>query len=185
MVCVFGVLKTKLGLQIKDMMLSYLEKYCDILPIEQEPPGKLYEYPAILYACKTAVELNEPVLYIHTKGAANPNMWYQQPVHKMWTQEFGTDKIKKYFEKAEQIENSVVCPLAGSHKETWFNGFVISPSAAKILLKYLHFDKDRYYFEYRMCNIKELNVISAYDGEEDKIFSVDEVNKWIKEHFGK
>lgn len=185
MICVFGVLRTKLGLEIKAEMMSYLKKYCDVLPIEQDPPGILYEWPGIYYACKTAVSLNEPVLYIHTKGAAHPRIWYQEPVKRMWREEFGTDKIIKYFEKARSIENSIICPLAGSNKETWFNGFVISPSAANILLKTLHLDPDRYYYEYKMCNVPELKVISALDGVEGQTFSVTEVNEFIKRRFEK
>ena len=67
MICVFGVLKTKDGIKIRDEMLQWLEPLYDVLKIEQDPPGKLVEYPAIKFACQSAIEMNEPVLYLHTK----------------------------------------------------------------------------------------------------------------------
>lgn len=64
---VMGVLKTQRGLIIKERISKYLRSRFNILYVEQEPPGKLFEYPAIKYALKLAIDMNEPVLYLHTK----------------------------------------------------------------------------------------------------------------------
>ena len=62
MLCVLGVLKTSKGLQIKNEMLSWLNTKHNVFCVEQEPPGKLFEYPAIYYAIKLAIEMKERVL---------------------------------------------------------------------------------------------------------------------------
>ena len=172
MLCVMGVLKTKKGLVIKEKISNYLKKNFEILYIEQDPPGILFEYPAIKYAIKLAIEMNEPVLYIHTKGAADPwKAWYQTPVKKLWEREFGTDKVLATYDKVCCDEPTIICPIAGDEKQTWWNGFILNPAAAKELLKTFHFDENRYYYEYNMCNVPSINVISsAVDGthsEED------------------
>ena len=174
-----GVLKTEKGMIIKDRISNYLKPRFDILYIEQDPPGKLFEYPAIKYALKTAIEMNEPVLYIHTKGAADPwHAWYQKPVKKLWEREFGTDKVLDSYRKACCNEPIIICPIAGSAKQTWWNGMIINPAAAKLLMKTFHFDTDRYYYEYRMCNVPGMNVISsAVEGNH----SEDETNRLLKE----
>ena len=41
MICVFGILKTKDGIKIRDEMLKWLEPIYDILKIEQDPPRKI------------------------------------------------------------------------------------------------------------------------------------------------
>lgn len=174
-----GVLKTKKGLKIKEKITNYLKPRFDILYIEQDPPGKLFEYPGIYYAIKLAIDTNEPVLYIHTKGAADPyNMWYQTPVKKLWEQEFGTEKVEENYKKVCCTKPTIICPIAGSSNQTWWNGFILNPAAARLLKKTLHFDKNRYYYEYNMCNVPGMNVISsAVKGKH----SEDETNKLLKE----
>ena len=148
MLAVMGVLKTEKGLIIKEKISNYLKPRFDILYIEQEPPGVLFEYPAIKYALKLAIEMNEPVLYIHTKGAADPlHTWYQIPVKKLWEQEFGTAKVEESYKKVCVNEPTIICPIAGSDNQTWWNGMIINPAAAKLIMKTFHFDKDRYYYE--------------------------------------
>lgn len=166
MLCVFGILKTEYGLKIKEEMLEWLSPLYDVLQIEQEPPGVLFEYPAIQYTMKLSIETNEPVLYIHTKGAGHPNGWYNKGVLKVWKMEFGEKQ------RAEEIFNfinhqkspTVVCPFTGKSKATWFNAFVVNPSAAKIILDNLKTPnecKDRYYYEVDKCNFPEINVIGS------------------------
>lgn len=162
MLAVMGVLKTEKGLIIKEKISNYLKPRFDILYIEQEPPGVLFEYPAIKYALKLAIEMNEPVLYIHTKGAADPlHTWYQTPVKKLWEQEFGTAKVEESYKKVCVNEPTIICPIAGSDNQTWWNGMIINPAAAKLIMKTFHFDKDRYYYEYSMCNVPGMKVISS------------------------
>ena len=167
-----GVLKTAKGLIIKERLTKYLKPRFDILYIEQEPPGKLYEYPAIKYALKLAIEMDEPVLYIHTKGASDPHhMWYQIPVKKLWEQEFGTKKVEDSYKKVCCAEPTIICPIAGTHNETWWNGMIINPSAAKLILPTLKTPNvltdrvvspnSRWYYEEFMCRIPNLKVISS------------------------
>lgn len=150
--CVFGVLKTEKGMIIKDNILSYLNERCDVLCIEQEPPGILFEYPALKYTLKMAIDLNCPVLYLHTKGAVDPNhSWYQEYVRKLWKVEFGTDKIFESYNKIISETPKIICPIAGKDgRQTWWNGFIINPAAAKELTKTFHYDRNRYYYE-EMC----------------------------------
>ena len=94
----------------------------NILYIEQEPPGTMYEYPAIKYALKMAVELDEPVLYIHTKGAADPyKMRYQSSAKKIWEHEFGTEKVIQNFKLVDTKVPTIACPVIGPNNETWFS----------------------------------------------------------------
>lgn len=174
MLCVMGVLKTEKGLKIKERITNYLQPNFDILYIEQDPPGNLYEYPAIKYTLKLAIEMNEPVLYIHTKGAADPNhAWYQTSVKKLWEYEFGTNKVFKNYEQCLTNIPTIVTPLYGPEKQTWYNAMFINPAAAKIILptlkhpnsfdnsiKYVH-KNNRYYYEYFMCNLPEINIIGS------------------------
>ena len=146
MLCVLGVLKTDNGIKIKQEMLSWLQPMHNVLCIEQEPPGKLFEYPAIYYAIKLAVNMNEPVLYLHTKGAAN-YAWYQIPVRQMWKNEFGTDRISLYLDAVNCVEPAVSTPISKENGSTVFNGFIMNPAAAKLLQTTFHQSTDRFYFE--------------------------------------
>ena len=38
---------------------------------------------------------------------------------------------------------------------------IINPAAAQIIKKTFHFDSNRYYYEYTMCNLPEINVVST------------------------
>lgn len=163
MLCVFGVLKTKKGLLVKDRITNYLKDRFDILYIEQEPPGTMYEYPAIKYALQMAIEMNEPVLYIHTKGAADPyHNWYQKPAKQLWEHEFGTDKVCEIYKMLNTNEPMIACPIIGPNNATWFNGKMINPAAAKIILETFHFDKNRYYYEWDMQKDERIKVIGTY-----------------------
>lgn len=178
--CVLGCLTTEEGKKIKAEMLEWLNKEYEVLCIDQEPPGKLFEYPAIKYALKLSIDMNQPVLYIHTKGAGNPipkdyqnRMMHrtinfpktakpedcQKIVRNMWKHEFTDKRLKLYLEKVKTDKPVVCCPYTGKEKITWQNGWIINPAAAKILSKAFHYDKDRYYFETLFSKIKEIDVI--------------------------
>ena len=179
MLAVLGVLKNKVGLEIKKEMLSWLEKEYDVFCCEQEPPGTQFEYPAIKCALNLAVEMNEPVLYVHTKGSGNlipadyKNFMMhesvnfpkeakpedcQRVVRMMWAKEFTGENVKKYLKVLNTDEPTVACPLTGKEKITWQNGWIINPAGAKELLKTFHLDKNRYYYEWMFNNTK-VNVI--------------------------
>jgi hypothetical protein len=174
-----GVLKTKKGLFIKDRLSAYLSPRFNIFYVEQDPPGVLFEYPGILYALTAAIDFNIPVLYIHTKGAADPHhMWYQKPVKQLWEHEFGTDKVNETYRKVCTDVPTVICPIAGTGKQTWWNGMIINTAAAKIIKKTFHFDTNRFYYEFSMCNLPEIHVVSsAIKGT----LNEDETNKKLRE----
>ena len=144
--CVFGCLLTKNGIAIKDEMLQWLKPEYHVFCIDQQPPGKLYEYPAIKYACQLAVDMNKPVLYIHTKGAAH-NALVQSYVRKMWKNEFTYPNSMNYFNTVNTDNPTVACPITSSDRITWLNAWVINPSSAKLLLTQLHISDNRLYYE--------------------------------------
>lgn len=167
--CVLGVLKTELGLKIKEEMLAWLSPLYDVITIEQEAPGVLYEYPGIKMAASIAVECNEPVLYLHTKGAAMDNA-AQPIVRNFWKREFGHNS-DKYFKAVEGDKPLVSAPITNpEHKVAWFNAFVINPAAAKDLMPVLYIQKDRYWFEqeiWKACpNTEVIGVLTdKFEGE--------------------
>lgn len=171
--CILGCLDTDTGLKICDEMLEWLKPCHDVKVIHQEPPGVKFEYPAIAEAIDLAITTNEPVLYLHTKGAANliPGNYKvsmmadcvnypatavpedcQKIVRNMWRQEFTTDRLKLYIERVIKNDCVVVCPFTGPEKYTWQNGFIISQSAAVELKKTFHLDSRRHYYETMMRN---------------------------------
>ena len=86
--CVLGVLKSSRGLQIKDEMLSWLLNEYNVYCVEQEMPGKLFEYPALRFAQWLCTEKDcDDVLYVHTKGAGRPSD-VQKKIRKMWQTQF-------------------------------------------------------------------------------------------------
>lgn len=162
--CVLGVLKTELGLKIKEEMLAWLSPLYDVITVEQEAPGELFEYPGIRMAASIAAETYESVLYLHTKGA-----FYQNPtqphVREYWRQEF-VEKADAYFAPCEVNKDDAVVTapvVAKNNKVCWFNGFVMSPGAAKKLNKVISIKKDRMWFEQDMwgsCeNVKVVGIL--------------------------
>jgi len=160
--CVLGCLLTEAGKTIKAEMLSWLEKEYDVLCIDQNPPGSMFEYPAIKCAIKMAIDMNEPVLYLHTKGAAHDYIWergiknYQTEIRKFWSKQFIENK-SAYF-SADLNSVLVNTPMLSNERKTIFNAFVIYPNAAKELLKTFHIDKDRFYYERMFSEISTINV---------------------------
>ena len=173
MVCILGCLDTDEGKRIREEMRTWLDKEYDVFEVHQAPPGVMFEYPAIEKAFKTSICLNEPVLYLHTKGAANPiPLNYktammsplvhfpanakpedcQKIVRLMWKNEFTGERLTKYLDVLKSDDPIVACPFTGREKLTWQNGFIINPAAAKEILKTYHFDKNRWYYEQIFVN---------------------------------
>lgn len=144
--CVFGCLMTNLGMNIKSEMLKWLESEYHVFCVPQDPPGTLFEYPAIYYTCRMAIDLNKPVLYIHTKGAAH-HAKVQSYVRRMWQNEFTYPKAADYFNTVNTDCPTVACPITSSDRITWLNSWVINPAAAKLLINKLHICSNRLYFE--------------------------------------
>jgi hypothetical protein len=183
MICILGCLDNRNGLIICSEMLEWLEKEHTVLVVHQEPPGKAFEYPAIKMALETSIEKNEPVLYLHTKGAGNPIPTYykermmakevnypksakpedcQRVVRMMWKHEFTGKRLKDYLDAVNTSEPTVACPMTGKERLTWQNGWIINPAGAKELLKTFHLDKNRYYYEcmFQNANIRIKGIIS-------------------------
>lgn len=147
--CVLGVLKSEEGLKIKEEMLEWLSPLYDVICVEQETPGELFEYPAIKMACDISENTYQPVLYIHTKGAANQHV-HQTWIRNFWKEEFG-DHIDLYFDKVNTLSPTVVAPfVAKNNKFAWFNGFIMNASAAREINKNLVIKSDRMWYEQGM-----------------------------------
>ena len=180
MICILGCLDTKNGLIICKEMRSWLDTEHDVFEVHQEPPGKLFEYPAIKCAVNAAITVNEPVLYLHTKGAYNliPTHYKvsmmapcvnfpkeakpedcQRIVRNMWKHEFTGESLQQYIKEANVNEPRVVCPFTGPEKYTWQNGFIINPSAAKEIKKFLKLETKRHYYETMLKDKPTIKVI--------------------------
>ena len=159
--CVLGVLKTEEGLTIKEEMLGWLNEKYDVTLVEVDPPNDIeFEFPFIKKAAELAITSNEPVLYIHTKGAAMQNN-AQPMVREFWKYEF-TENIDKYFDMPEKA--TVIAPYTLHKKVAWFNAFTINPEAAKCLIAYLKPQQDRYWFEQKIWNETDaIDVIGIHD----------------------
>lgn len=160
---VLGVLKTEYGIAARTEMLEWLQKSYNVLTVEQEPPGSLYEYPAILLALDLASKTGEPVLYLHTKGAGNPHP-VQARIREMWAKEFGNpERSAEYYKLAGEAMPRLVTPIPGPGKETWFNAFVVNPLAARILLAKIKPEESRWEFEC-IARGTDVEVVSPYGG---------------------
>ena len=124
--CVLGVLGNEEGMRIRDEMLGWICDMYDLITVTQAAPGLLYEYPAIRFAQWYSMEYEVPVLYLHTKGAANP-VPIQCAVRNMWRDEFVVHYMW-YRDRAVSADAFVGCPLTDG-KSTWFNGWMANPAA--------------------------------------------------------
>ena len=128
--CVLGCLMNDLGKRIKQEMVEWISEKYDIVAVNQEYPGKMFEFPGLAMAQTASITLHKPVLYLHTKGAFNTNTIYsQENVRKLWKREF-IDNYDYYFGKVSGSGAAVACPFTGSfNRTTWMNGFVANEAA--------------------------------------------------------
>lgn len=144
--CVFGVLTTEKGIEIQKEMLEWLLPAFDVSTIKQEPPGTLFEYPAINFALHKCCQINKPCMYIHTKGASNDKPSAAK-IRNIWKDQY-MNHFQDYLGVIDVNKPMVVCPYTGqTRRRTWFNSWIITPPAASILLKTFHIDENRYYYE--------------------------------------
>lgn len=123
MKCIFSIMNCPLGNKIANEMIVWLKPLFDVTEVYHN--GKEWEWPGINAACALSLSINEPVLYIHTKGAGHDNS-AQKPIRDFWKKEL-TTKLPLY-EKALETHD-VVCPITGKEKQTWFNMFMANPKA--------------------------------------------------------
>ena len=140
--CVLGVLATENGRQIERYMLSWLQKKYTVYAIRQQPPGSLYEYPALRFAQLLSMEKKQPVLYLHTKGAANKRKLQCKTVN-MWRYEFVEHKSDY---RKNLGDYDLLCPYSGPQNITWLNGFIASDKAFSAIPPIEIFE-NRYYYE--------------------------------------
>ena len=180
MLVVLGCLLNERGKKIKEEMLDALKEH-RIITVDQEPPGKLFEYPGIRTAAKASIDFNEPVLYIHTKGAGNAVPWYlfaklpnraivedmpvgakpedwQGTVRKFWYNEFTGERLKVYLDELRSDVPFVVCPFSGKDKSTWQNAFIINPLAGNEIIRNLRLTSDRDYYEHIFTDMENVQV---------------------------
>lgn len=167
--CVLGVLKSEKGLKIKDEMLSWLEPLYDVTLIEVDPPNDVeFEFPFIKKACEVSIANNEPVLYLHTKGAAMQNNT-QLFVREFWHKIF-TDEADLYFKYVETDKPTCSAPIVSKEKHAcWFNGFIMNTAAATNILKILSVHNDRYWFETGMLKEANVDVIGKLSADDANI----------------
>lgn len=159
-VCILGCLNNKAGNAIKDEMLAWLKQYYDVFVVSHD--GTKFEYPAIYYTIKASIELNQPILYLHTKGAAHDYIWIRTPrnnqteIRKFWKREF-TKNADAYFDY-DNSSTLVTTPMLEDDGKTIFNAFVLYPNAAKLLQKTFHLDSNRFYYEDMFSSIPEIEL---------------------------
>jgi hypothetical protein len=130
------------GNEIAEEMKS---KFKDFEIIEFRHDGKLFEYPGIKRTAELSLEYNEPILYLHTKGAGNNNTaqpWVRSQWYKWWH--------KPWYNK---WHDGLIAIMTGPTGQTWFNSFIIYPNAAKIILDKMEVSENRYYYEELPHNI--------------------------------
>jgi len=131
-ICVFGCLLTESGKKIKEEMLSWILTKYDCIIVNQEAPGKLFEFPALVMAKKVSIMYNKPVLYLHTKGAAHStNVYNQVNCRMIWKDEF-INHYDDYYNEVNKDKNiaKVLCPFCSNkHNTTILNGFIANQLA--------------------------------------------------------
>ena len=162
--CVLGVLRTPLGMQIKVEMLSWLQPNYEVICVEQDPPGTMFEFPAIKAAAAISVARKQPILYLHTKGASNPVVYrHQVMVRRLWSDQFTRNK-DAYFSAVDVEEPTIACPYVGDKKQTWWNGMIINSAAAQVILDRMELTDRRHYYE-EMCDEININVVGIMQKE--------------------
>lgn len=161
--CVLGVLRTELGIKIKEEMLDWLTPIYNVTTVEVDPPNNVeFEYPFLKKACEISIDKTEPVLYLHTKGAACDNQT-QPLVRELWKCEFGK-KCNLYFDTVSNFSEAVaMAPFTSiANSICWFNGFVMNYTAAEHINDKLIIATDRYWYEQNLLNEAGVNCIGVY-----------------------
>lgn len=158
--CIFGCLLSERGKEIKKEMLKWLTEKYDVICVNQEYPGTLYEWPAMMFAKRYAIKNNIPVLYLHTKGAFNnKNVYEQNKVRELWKDEF-INHYSWYEKEILNNSNAVIGPFISDNPigQTWCNGFIAGSEAwSKADLE--NPKRTRYEYEYVFRN-KNIDPVS-------------------------
>ena len=123
--CVFGVVDSVRGHDIEVEMLSWLTEHYNVIKVLHD--GSLFELPALMEARRVSLLYNQPVLYIHTRGAFN--IWRTTlPTRRMWREEFG-NQWRKYQQLVDDTRPTIACPFADCNGEHRYNGFIANAAA--------------------------------------------------------
>lgn len=133
LICVFGILVTKLGLKIEKEMTNWLEKEYIIYKVYQKYPGTIYEYPALKFAQWLVENKNISfILYLHSKGASHKKIYLTPKlVRNMWKKEFSSPKNQLYINQLIKNKADITTPLK-TGIVTWYNGMFISKRAFRL-----------------------------------------------------
>ena len=174
--CVFGCLMSERGRQIKQEMLSWIVSKYDVVCVNQEYPGKLFEYPALYFAKLYSEQKCASVLYLHTKGAFNPsNVYGQVQTRRMWEEEF-IDHYEWYQTIVANDKLAVAAPFVSDAPwgVTWTNGFIAGPGAWKnAVVRPPESPHDRYVYEFIFKGVNYTpysRIFSGVNHVEDYIF---------------
>lgn len=174
-IAVLGIMTTPEGLKIADEMCAWMQPIYELHKVEHD--GSLFELPALKAAQALSIERNEPVLYIHTRGAVN--VWRTTiPTRKMWKEEFGRQWLKYFTVAGMQQKPVVVCPFVDSDRETRYNGFVANPSAWAQLD--LQPTKDRMDYE-RLWRDKECTVLGLLFNCDD--YAIKDIRNYLYRNY--
>lgn len=160
--CVLNVLDNDKGHEICSYMLSWLIPKYDVITILHDGGG--YEYHGLKYMRELSITTDEPVLYLHTKGAYNVSS-FQEKVIDMWRNEFITH-IDEYLDTINTNVPICMCPFTGAMRVTWYNGFIINSSAARILPE-IKEEANRYAYEVLFQKVKNISVIGRIYSDVD------------------
>lgn len=174
--CVFGIMGNEQGLKIADEMREWLRPVYDVFEVVHD--GKQFELPALKEAQRLAVEYDEPVLYIHTRGAVNTYPT-TVPTRRMWREEFGR-QWRKYFTIAQTPDPIVVCPFVDYDKETRYNGFVASAAAWAQLD--LQPTTDRMDYERLWCKHDNTPVLGLLITRDD--WAIKDIRQYLYRNYG-
>ena len=145
-ICIFGVLVNKKGLEIEKSMLQWLLPEYDVYCIYQKYPGKFFEYPALRFAQWFSTMLNISILlYVHTKGAYKQKP-FQENVRALWKHEFTSPRNNIYIKLIENNKTDVSLPFK-IKMITLYNGMYISNRAFNLINTIGYHPKNRYYYE--------------------------------------
>lgn len=174
--CVFGIMTNEAGLRIASEMRAWLQHRYELHEVLHD--GSQFELPALREAQRLSIERNEPVLYIHTRGAVNTYPT-TVPTRRMWAEEFGV-QWRKYFTLANTAAPMVVCPFVDYDKETRYNGFVANPAAwAKLDLQPT---TDRMDYERLWCKHPDVPVIGVLITRSD--WAIKDIRQYLYRNYG-
>lgn len=174
--CVLGILDTPKGNAIAERMLDWLLPVYEVEQVRHD--GTQFEYPAIKAARDWSVLNDEPVLYIHTRGAVNTYPT-TQPTHRMWQEQFGK-QWRKYFTLTQTNSPLVLAPFVDKDRETRYNGFVANASAWRLLD--IQPSTDRFVYERLWAGHDECPVIGLLVHSQEN--NIKRIRQYLQRNYG-